>query len=548
MVIKMESPIISSLKPALIISLLFSSVIYATPNYPFPQHIKYHQGAIKPTNFTQNELDKHTIEFYDYWQNAYLKQAGQNSDGQTLYRIAKGKKLVTNAKCEDISQDYTVSEGQGYGMVIVALIAGYDPDAQTKFDGLWRFSREHPSSIGSNLMSWCVKKVMPASGGNALYEIPQGEDNSAFDGDADIAYSLLLAHKQWGSNGKINYLSEAKNVLNDILKYTIGSDSNLPKLGDWVEQDCVINNSNDCIAERWTQYTPRSSDFMPAHFRSFYQVTGNARWITIIHQIQAVIESIQNEFSINTGLLPDFIINCDSRCEPAKPFFLEAETDGDYSYNAGRIPWRIGLDALLNNDANSKHAALKIINWLASSTSNSVNEIKSEYKLDGTAIGDYSTSFFIAPFAIAAMLDKKHQDFLNDMYSYLYKQHEDYYEDSVNLISQLVITGNYWDPATIDSDNVIDTDEDGIIDINDNCTIINNPGQRDTDHDGFGNLCDADFDNNGIVSFADLNQFREHFGTSNPDADFDGSGSVSFRDLEIFRNLFSLPPGPAGGL
>ncbi|MHB1239504.1 MAG: hypothetical protein ACYC18_03270 [Gammaproteobacteria bacterium] len=28
--------------------------------------------------------------------------------------------------------------------------------------------------------------------------------------------------------------------------------------------------------------------------------------------------------------------------------------------------------------------------------------------------------------------------------------------------------------------------------------------QRDTSGDGYGNLCDADFDHNGIVYFADL--------------------------------------------
>jgi endo-1,4-beta-D-glucanase Y len=348
--------------------------------------------------------------------------AGTNQEGKRLFRIAKGKTLVANAKCEDISQDYTVSEGQGYGMVIVALMAGFDPDAQTKFDGLWLFSREFPSSIGINLMSWCVKAISPDfAGENRLFEIPQGEDNSAFDGDADIAYALLLAHKQWGSNGKINYLKEAKKILNDILKYTIGNKSHLPKLGDWVEQDCVINNTENCVSERWTQYTPRSSDFMPAHFRSFYQLTGNSEWLTIIRQSQAVIETIQNNFSVNTGLLPDFIINCNSHCAPATPFFLEAETDGDYSYNAGRAPWRIGLDALLNHNAKSKHAALKMINWLAANTDSNVDNVKAEYKLDGTAISDYSTSFFIAPFAIASMLDASHQSFLNDMYTFLYQ-------------------------------------------------------------------------------------------------------------------------------
>ncbi len=98
----------------------------------------------------------------------------------------------------------------------------------------------------------------------------------------------------------------------------------------------------------------------------------------------------------------------------------------------------------------------------------------------------------------------------------------------------------------IESDSVPDTDNDGIPDSSDNCTLIANPDQRDTDQDGFGNICDADLDNNGSVSFADLNIFRSYFGSQNLDADFDGNGSVSFADLNIFRQLFGLPPGPSG--
>ena len=84
----------------------------------------------------------------------------------------------------------------------------------------------------------------------------------------------------------------------------------------------------------------------------------------------------------------------------------------------------------------------------------------------------------------------------------------------------------------------IDTDHDGIENSRDNCPTINNPNQRDTDHDGFGNRCDADLDNNGIVSFADLEIFRSNFASSNTNADFDGNGSVSFADLVIFKSLF----------
>lgn len=91
-----------------------------------------------------------------------------------------------------------------------------------------------------------------------------------------------------------------------------------------------------------------------------------------------------------------------------------------------------------------------------------------------------------------------------------------------------------------------DQDNDGIDDTRDNCTKIFNPEQRDSNNDGYGNICDADLDNNGLVSFADLNLFRSAFDSEDADADLDGSGRVSFADLNIFRSLFDKPPGPAG--
>jgi uncharacterized protein (DUF1800 family) len=91
-----------------------------------------------------------------------------------------------------------------------------------------------------------------------------------------------------------------------------------------------------------------------------------------------------------------------------------------------------------------------------------------------------------------------------------------------------------------------DSDGDGVDDAQDNCTEIANPDQRDSNGDGFGNVCDADLDNNNSVSFADLDLFRSAFGTNDTDADFDGNGSVSFADLDAFRMLFGKPPGPSG--
>jgi len=90
-----------------------------------------------------------------------------------------------------------------------------------------------------------------------------------------------------------------------------------------------------------------------------------------------------------------------------------------------------------------------------------------------------------------------------------------------------------------------DFDGDGILDDKDNCIEVVNPDQRDSNNDGYGNVCDADLDNNGFVSFSDLDLFKSVFGSSDANADLDGNGSVSFSDLDILKSLFSKPPGPS---
>jgi hypothetical protein len=91
---------------------------------------------------------------------------------------------------------------------------------------------------------------------------------------------------------------------------------------------------------------------------------------------------------------------------------------------------------------------------------------------------------------------------------------------------------------------VADTDGDAVPDASDNCMLVPNPTQLDTDGDGYGNACDADLDNSGLVNFADLALFRLAFGSSNPHADFDGNAVVNFADLASFRQMFGRPPGP----
>lgn len=95
-----------------------------------------------------------------------------------------------------------------------------------------------------------------------------------------------------------------------------------------------------------------------------------------------------------------------------------------------------------------------------------------------------------------------------------------------------------------------DSDEDGVEDFEDNCTAVANASQCDSDADGFGNHCDADFDNNGFVNFVDLGLLRVgFFGDSVApeynELDLNCDGMVNTGDLASFRTLFGSTPGPS---
>ena len=99
---------------------------------------------------------------------------------------------------------------------------------------------------------------------------------------------------------------------------------------------------------------------------------------------------------------------------------------------------------------------------------------------------------------------------------------------------------------------LLDTDSDGIPDIRDNCTLIPNPDQLDSNGDGFGNVCDPDLNNDNQVDATDLAMLRAVLNTSsgdagyNPDADLNGDNTINMADVQVLRNFFFGVPGPSG--
>jgi endoglucanase len=403
-----------------IVLIIFCQTTFAqNPANPFPSHYPVTKGCIKPTNQTQQEMDNAVSSFYTSWKKTYLKPG-----------CTKGEYYIEYINGENIC----VSEGQGYGMVIVAYMAGFDSKAKEYFDGMYKWFKSNPSTINPQLMNWRQAKGCISNGTSA-----------ATDGDLDIAYALLLAHTQWGSTGKINYLGEAIELMNAIKASEINTKTNTLLLGDWANNP----KSND---------DTRPSDFMYDHFESYYAFTKDKIWNAINTSCFNIIKTIQKKFSPETGLIPDFVENVDSIPKPVGDFFLESANDDAYFYNSCRVPWHLGTSYLINGDSRAKTACDKINKWFKKHTNNDINKIEAGYELNGNSIegAQYKSLLFLAPLAVSACVHKENQTWLNDLWTYTINEPvkgNDYFKNTIKMLCILNVSQNYFPPQISLKDN-----------------------------------------------------------------------------------------------
>lgn len=107
-----------------------------------------------------------------------------------------------------------------------------------------------------------------------------------------------------------------------------------------------------------------------------------------------------------------------------------------------------------------------------------------------------------------------------------------------------------WSAAPTLAEECVSPDSDGdtINDCADNCILVANPDQDDSDGDSCGNLCDADFDQDSIVGFSDMGALSANIGTANANVDLTEpvGDEITMADTEALSALFGSPAGPSG--
>ena len=399
-------------------------------NRPFPQATENPSVGtmLKPTNRTN--LNQDVTSRYAVYR-THLRQ-----NGDFAWIEATGTSQTPTA---------TISEAHGYGMKIFVLMAGINGDERQIFDRMNNLRRAMPSNGNPNLMSWTVYP------GNTNGINTANRSYNATDGCLDMAYALLLADTQWGSNTTPghaqNYLEQAQRIIEALRVSNMHQAIFRTNLGDWHP------TSSGSQEARTT--TSRTSDWRPAHFRAFQRATGQQFWTDAANMVYTMLARTQVSNS-TTGLMPDFIIGNPARVVANAEESLVAgeHNQWNYSMNACRMPWQLAIDYAHYGTVAAKEQLTKItntVNQLTGGTrnANSINA-GSALTLAGARVSgqQWTIQSWMAPFA-SGMAVAGDQTFLNNAFTHMIENTPpQVYDLAIQLLNMILLSGNHWAPGS----------------------------------------------------------------------------------------------------
>jgi len=438
---------------------------YSKTNYAYPNGGSL--AYIYPNAATvQDLLNAFTWERYQLWKKNWVR-FDADACGTGTARVYS-----------DIPQG-TVSEGQGYGMAIAAAIGDKD-----LVDKLWAFVRRFRSeSKYCSLMGWIwtdSSQCLPVDQG--------GKDDSAFDGDVDIAMGLVYAAMQWPNDYNDIAVAWLKGMECEInAKY--GDGFNYPTAGDsWDKSYCTDTKCDYAPATVNTvymDYYPPGyfrvfGDFLAAKLGSDAKATNGQSyhdfWYKTAETVWDMVEKCYDQSGVHPGLMGDQG-HIDKPCS----------SGGGEPYEWGRALWRLGIDAawfgnnkdLPENAANSSphyntksriQAKMDNIQTFYTNfykknppepNANRFSTICHQLGTDGTVTNcdpayghnSYTVNLAMCPYVSRFNADNEttndiRREAIEESVSTTV-QNDHYFQESLGVYSILFLTGNFPNPMTV---------------------------------------------------------------------------------------------------
>ncbi|MCL2718333.1 MAG: glycosyl hydrolase family 8 [Lachnospiraceae bacterium] len=442
------------------------------PNFPFPQYLNYEIKPMLPSDKKPAWREEKIIGlFRQFLLNDLIVDTNSPANKDEFRMIFRHyQSWAIEEDGLDVSH-LTVSESHGYGMMMLAYMAGsenqlnlsseqwiYDCESlHDYFNAMLRTVLTFPSVIGdeeNKLFAWELKGY-PRDGTNQTgYKQENGFKTAPFtklptsscatDGDMDIIYSLLLADRQWGSDGDYNYKQIALEMLKWFWKYCVHREYHTLLLGDWSHEREGVKSS-----------ATRPSDFILSHLKAYAKADPHHDWQLVINATYDVIHDIRTAENIlghENGMLPDFVIRGQDKWEVPSGSVLEGDTDKDFAFNACRVPWRLATDYLICG--NTKFGTKNLLDDIIAPLDKHAKKIGNPdefgpFKMDGSLMDITDPHLFAPPFLLTAAANAAGQEWVNKIWDWdgLSAYQGDNYADYIKLMVMLTASGNYWMPV-----------------------------------------------------------------------------------------------------
>ena len=244
----------------------------------------------------------------------------------------------------------TVSEGQGYGMALAAVIGD-----KPLFDELWRFVRHNLSQSAKKfcggLMGWMWDGASTCRPIDSTCDPDSGacggNQDSAFDGDVDIGIALVFAARQWPeyTEAAVSWILKMECEVNAAYDGTF----HYPTPGDTWDKSCERYPDEPCFFRPGYEGSVNLSYYPPGYFRVFGDFLAasldrrvhdaaareqhRAFWYKTAETVYELLERCYDQPGVHPALVTDWG-HYGTPCD--------ANTD---NYNWARALWRVAVDA-----------------------------------------------------------------------------------------------------------------------------------------------------------------------------------------------------------
>ncbi len=340
--------------------------------------------------------------------------------------------LRTGRVIRPTNNNDTVSEGEAYVMLRAVLMN--DRETFNKCLSWTEAVLSRKKSHGDRLLAW-------------HFENGQVSDTAAAsDADIDYAFSLILAYRTWHDK---RYLQIAREVLKSVLDHETAVINGRLYFLPWPSRK---NVTDELVALNPSYYAP-------SHFKLFYEVSSDNRWIQLSDTTYDLLERllVSSGKLKDGGLVPDWIAVDKQgiiRTLPGKPVI--------YGWDAVRVPLRIAADYYLYDD----QRALSILRWFSGSFEKEFSSNFSIYSCkDSTKKSFENALFYSAAYAATEaagssiapkILQRLRKCIRMNGDSFYYNSPDDYYINSLSWLPEYYLINK---TKTTDTSRPLDSEK-----------------------------------------------------------------------------------------